>query len=73
MALDPNEQFTNNADIEKYATCKNCVFRAYDRNPAGDYRRAGCAMYQYPFFKPETVYNGGECKYYALELQQENQ
>lgn len=70
MALDLNEQFTNNADIEKYTTCKTCVFRAYDRNPTGDYRRAGCAMYPYPNFKPQSVYAGGKCEKYAPDLQE---
>lgn len=69
MALDPKEQFTNNAEIEKYTTCKNCIFRAYKRNPLGDYRRAECAMFPYPYYKPETVYAGGECEFYAPEIQ----
>ena len=66
--LDPKEQFTNNADIKKYAACKRCVFRAYKRNPTGDYRRASCAMFPYPEIKPQSVYNGEPCSMFADDL-----
>lgn len=73
-----NETLTDNASLNHYSQCKNCVFRyknyfyfrgkRYDCTDEYGWKKGGCHIFQDPEDKPDEVYNNtGDCEYYEKE------
>lgn len=75
-----DEVLTDNASLNHFAQCKDCIFRwkTYfdfngDRYPCDDaygWEKGSCQIFKYPQDKPDEVYNNtGQCEYYEKEKQ----
>lgn len=73
-----NEKLTDNASLNHFSQCKNCVFRykkyfdfggkRYDCTDEYGWKKDCCHIFQYPESKPDEVYNNtGDCEYYEKE------
>jgi hypothetical protein len=46
---------TDNAALDKYRQCKDCIFRDDGTIYSNHYQKGCCRMYPYPKFKPNDV------------------
>lgn len=64
------EVLTDNTALNKYAQCKDCLFRdrtAVDGEEVG-WQKGMCAMFEYPDFKPDAVMRNREkCEYHEKQ------
>lgn len=73
-----DEGLTDNASLNHFSQCKNCVFRyktyfefGGKRFPCSEedgWKKGCCHMFSHPESKPDGVYNNtGDCEYYEKE------